>query len=320
MNSMAIGSNTFVMLMAGKTSDYSLESIFYTIRRVGDLSDVSSRGYKAILYLNDNVCLKGGYGLTVDGNTSSPTIEENTIRIGENSAIALSKTATEQSLQNGRNLAAISFSGRGGSYQDDGTIKFSSTSRIILDSIVIKSGSIFRIFSDYSTYINESDSTKNYIIVQSINGNFKTTVNRMGNLLGKGWTDYSYGDGSDLDIPGSNNPGTTPPSNTDSGNSGITTPSNPDSGNPGSTPPQAIQILVTQIQVQATTAMPITQELTLQAHLITAMPVTQVPPLQAHLITATSQVIQAIPPSQAYQVYQVQVLSMRPSQEVITLT
>lgn len=231
MNSMAIGSNTFVMLMAGKTSDYSLESIFYTIRRVGDLSDVSSRGYKAILYLNDNVCLKGGYGLTVDGNTSSPTIEENTIRIGENSAISLSKTATEQSLQNGRNLAAISFSGRGGSYQDDGTIKFSSTSRIILDSIVIKSGSIFRIFSDYSTYINESDSTKNYIIVQSINGNFKTTVNRMGNLLGKGWTDYSYGDGSDLDIPGSNNPGTTPPSNTDSGNPGSTPPSNPDSGN-----------------------------------------------------------------------------------------
>lgn len=231
MNSMAIGSNTFVMLRAGTTSDYSLESIFSTIRRVGDLSNVPSRGYKAILYLNDNVCLKGGYGLTVDGNTSSPTIEENTIRIGENSAIALSKTATEQSLQNGRNLAAISFSGRGGSYQDDGTIKFTSTSRIILDSNVIKAGSIFRIFSDYSTYINESDSTKNYIIVQSINGNFKTTVNRMGNLLGKGWTDYSYGDGSDLDTPGSNNPGTTPPSNPDSGNQGITPPSNPDSGN-----------------------------------------------------------------------------------------
>lgn len=92
----------------------------------------------------------------------------------------------------------------------------------------------------------------------------------------------------------------------DTGNTTPSTPSNPDSGNT--------------IQVQATTAMPITQELTLQAHLTTAMPVTQVPPLQAHLITATSQVIQAIPPSQAYQVYQAQVLSMRPSQEVITLT
>ena len=237
MNSMAIGSNTFVMLRAGTTSDYSLESIFSTIRRVGDLSNVPSRGYKAILYLNDNVCLKGGYGLTVDGNTSSPTIEENTIRIGENSAIALSKTATEQSLQNGRNLAAISFSGRGGSYQDDGTIKFTSTSRIILDSNVIKAGSIFRIFSDYSTYINESDSTKNYIIVQSINGNFKTTVNRMGNLLGKGWTDYSYGDGSDLDTPGSNNPGTTPPSNPDSGNTNPGTGDNGNAGNAGANTP-----------------------------------------------------------------------------------
>lgn len=238
----AVGANSFVMLNADKSSDGGLDlTHLSTIQRLGGLSNIPGQGYNAILYINDFISINGGYGITVDGNTSNPTVEVDTLRIGDNSAIVLSKELTEKSLQGGGSVAAIRYNDLHYSGGNGFTVKVSSNSRIIIDSTAIKAGSVFRIFDGYTTFINESDSTKNYVIVQSVNGNFKTTLNRT-HYNERGYTDITNGD-FDFDT-GNTTPST--PSNPDSGNTnpgtgdngnadnaGTNTPSTPDNGNAG---------------------------------------------------------------------------------------
>lgn len=163
----------------------------------------STPKFKSILYVYDNLGVSSNVGITVDGTTSNPSVTAGVIRIGENSAIALSSDVTQRALKTGDDRAAIQF---------DGILTYTDSSKILLNSTSLRDGSILHLFKG-TVVKNEAGDNAADLAVESVNGNFRTTI-RNGE-----WTGYTRTD----PVSGNNSSSTTTPNNGNQGSSGAGT-------------------------------------------------------------------------------------------------
>lgn len=159
--------------------------------------------FKSILYVYDNLGVSSNVGITVDGTTSNPSVTAGVIRIGENSAIALSSDVTQRALKTGDDKAAIQF---------DGKLTYTDSSKILLNSTRLRDGSVLHLFKG-TVVKNEAGDNAADLAVESVNGNFRTTI-RNGE-----WTGYTRTD----PVSGNNSSSTTTPNNGNQGSSGAGT-------------------------------------------------------------------------------------------------
>ena len=266
---MAIGPNTVVVIGFDKDNETESYLSFTTnmLKRIGGLSNVTGQGYNAVLYIKtDGIFLGDKGGLTIDGSEANPTVTKGTLRIGPNSAIVLSKETTQSATVKERSDMYSARPVFRAPFYPTPVLEYSDSSRIILDSTAIKAGSRFRIHSGF--YIRNTDGEyAGNLVVQSVNGNFKTYLINGTGGLGTGETDLkdvkhtrpndtatpkpndpSIGTGGNDDnsnIPGSgiskpNEGGNSKPNtpNTgDTGSIGTTTPGTGDSANGGNSKP-----------------------------------------------------------------------------------
>ena len=162
----------------------------------------STPKFKSILYVYDNLGVSPNVGITVDGTTSNPSVTAGVIRIGENSAIALSSDVTQRALKTGDDRAAIQF---------DGKLTYTDSSKILLNSTRLRDGSILHLFKG-TVVKNEAGDSAADLAVESVNGNFRTSI-RNGE-----WTGYTR-----TDPVSGNNSSTTNPDNGNQGSSGAGT-------------------------------------------------------------------------------------------------
>lgn len=162
----------------------------------------STPKFKSILYVYDNLGVSSNVGITVDGTTSNPSVTAGVIRIGENSAIALSSDVTQRALKTGDDKAAIQF---------DGKLTYTDSSKILLNSTRLRDGSVLHLFKG-TVVKNEAGDNAADLAVESVNGNFRTTI-RNGE-----WTGYTR-----TDPVSGNNSSPTPPNNGNQGSSGAGT-------------------------------------------------------------------------------------------------
>lgn len=163
----------------------------------------STPKFKSILYVYDNLGVSSNVGITVDGTTSNPSVTAGVIRIGENSAIALSSDVTQRALKTGDDKAAIQF---------DGKLTYTDSSKILLNSTRLRDGSVLHLFKG-TVVKNEAGDNAADLAVESVNGNFRTTI-RNGE-----WTGYTRTD----PVSGNNSSSTTTPNNGNQGSSGAGT-------------------------------------------------------------------------------------------------
>lgn len=163
----------------------------------------STPKFKSILYVYDNLGVSSNVGITVDGTTSNPSVTAGVIRIGENSAIALSSDVTQRALKTGDDKAAIQF---------DGKLTYTDSSKILLNSTILRDGSVLHLFKG-TVVKNEAGDNAADLAVESVNGNFRTTI-RNGE-----WTGYTRTD----PVSGNNSSSTTTPNNGNQGSSGAGT-------------------------------------------------------------------------------------------------
>ena len=173
----------------------------------------STPKFKSILYVYDNLGVSSNVGITVDGTTSNPSVTAGVIRIGENSAIALSSDVTQRALKTGDDKAAIQF---------DGKLTYTDSSKILLNSTRLRDGSVLHLFKG-TVVKNEAGDNAADLAVESVNGNFRTTI-RNGE-----WTGYTRTD----PVSGNNSSSTTTPNNGNQGSSGAGTGSSGTSTNGG---------------------------------------------------------------------------------------
>lgn len=163
----------------------------------------STPKFKSILYVYDNLGVSSNVGITVDGTTSNPSVTAGVIRIGENSAIALSSDVTQRALKTGDDKAAIQF---------DGKLTYTDSSKILLNSTRLRDGAVLHLFKG-TVVKNEAGDNAADLAVESVNGNFRTTI-RNGE-----WTGYTRTD----PVSGNNSSSTTTPNNGNQGSSGAGT-------------------------------------------------------------------------------------------------
>ena len=145
----------------------------------------STPKFKSILYVYDNLGVSSNVGITVDGTTSNPSVTAGVIRIGENSAIALSSDVTQRALKTGDDKAAIQF---------DGKLTYTDSSKILLNSTRLRDGSVLHLFKG-TVVKNEAGDNAADLAVESVNGNFRTTI-RNGEWTGYTRTDPVSGNNS----------------------------------------------------------------------------------------------------------------------------
>lgn len=147
----------------------SLESAKANIASAGGLSQT---GTTAMLYLNKPLMIGLNQGVVVDGTSDGiASAEQNTLTLGENSALVLSKTVTDNATyQDGVTpTAALSFSGLG-------TVKYTNTSKVLLDTPSVRVGARIKVFNNVSSVENVAGASGDNLTVQSVNGNFKTYI------------------------------------------------------------------------------------------------------------------------------------------------
>lgn len=184
----------------------------------------STPKFKSILYVYDNLGVSSNVGITVDGTTSNPSVTAGVIRIGENSAIALSSDVTQRALKTGDDRAAIQF---------DGKLTYTDSSKILLNSTRLRDGSILHLFKG-TVVKNEAGDSAADLAVESVNGNFRTSI-RNGEWTGYTRTDPVSGNNSSPTTPngnqGSSGAGTgTGSTGTNNPNAGTTTSGNASTG------------------------------------------------------------------------------------------
>ena len=162
----------------------------------------STPKFKSILYVYDNLGVSSNVGITVDGTTSNPSVTAGVIRIGENSAIALSSDVTQRALKTGDDRAAIQFEGK---------LTYTDSSKILLNSTRLRDGSILHLFKG-TVVKNEAGDSAADLAVESVNGNFRTSI-RNGE-----WTGYTRTD----PVSGNNSSPTTPNNGNSTSNGGNT--------------------------------------------------------------------------------------------------
>lgn len=156
----------------------------------------STPKFKSILYVYDNLGVSSNVGITVDGTTSNPSVTAGVIRIGENSAIALSSDVTQRALKTGDDRAAIQF---------DGKLTYTDSSKILLNSTRLRDGSILHLFKG-TVVKNEAGDSAADLAVESVNGNFRTSI-RNGEWTGYTRTDPVSGNNSSPTTPNNGNQG-----------------------------------------------------------------------------------------------------------------
>lgn len=185
----------------------------------------STPKFKSILYVYDNLGVSSNVGITVDGTTSNPSVTEGVIRIGENSAIALSSDVTQRALKTGDDRAAIQF---------DGKLTYTDSSKILLNSTRLRDGSILHLFKG-TVVKNEAGDSAADLAVESVNGNFRTSI-RNGEWTGYTRTDPVSGNNSSPTTPNNGNQGSsgagtgTGSTGTNNPNAGTTTSGNASTG------------------------------------------------------------------------------------------
>lgn len=199
----AIGANS-ALVIGMPQSEYGFNYAL-PAARVAVLGGPTSSNpkFKSILYVYDNLGVSSNVGITVDGTTSNPSVTAGVIRIGENSAIALSSDVTQRALKTGDDRAAIQF---------DGKLIYTDSSKILLNSTSLRDGSILHLFKG-TVVKNEAGDNAADLAVESVNGNFRTTI-RNGE-----WTGYTRTD----PVSGNNSSSTTTPNNGNQGSSGAGT-------------------------------------------------------------------------------------------------
>lgn len=181
----------------------------------------STPKFKSILYVYDNLGVSSNVGITVDGTTSNPSVTAGVIRIGENSAIALSSDVTQRALKTGDDRAAIQF---------DGILTYTDSSKILLNSTRLRDGSILHLFKG-TVVKNEAGDSAADLAVESVNGNFRTSI-RNGEWTGYTRTDPVSGNNSSPTTPNNGNQGSsgagtgTGSTGTNNPNAGTTTSGN----------------------------------------------------------------------------------------------
>lgn len=185
----------------------------------------STPKFKSILYVYDNLGVSSNVGITVDGTTSNPSVTAGVIRIGENSAIALSSDVTQRALKTGDDRAAIQF---------DGKLTYTDSSKILLNSTRLRDGSILHLFKG-TVVKNEAGDSAADLAVESVNGNFRTSI-RNGEWTGYTRTDPVSGNNSSPTTPNNGNQGSsgagtgTGSTGTNNPNAGSTTSGNASTG------------------------------------------------------------------------------------------
>lgn len=185
----------------------------------------STPKFKSILYVYDNLGVSSNVGITVDGTTSNPSVTAGVIRIGENSAIALSSDVTQRALKTGDDKAAIQF---------DGKLTYTDSSKILLNSTRLRDGSVLHLFKG-TVVKNEAGDNAADLAVESVNGNFRTTI-RNGEWTGYTRTDPVSGNNSSPTTPNNGNQGSsgagtgTGSTGTNNPNAGTTTSGNVSTG------------------------------------------------------------------------------------------
>lgn len=172
----------------------------------------STPKFKSILYVYDNLGVSSNVGITVDGTTSNPSVTAGVIRIGENSAIALSSDVTQRALKTGDDKAAIQF---------DGKLTYTDSSKILLNSTRLRDGSVLHLFKG-TVVKNEAGDNAADLAVESVNGNFRTTI-RNGEWTGYTRTDPVSGNNSSPTTPNNGNQGSSG-AGTGTGSTGTNTP------------------------------------------------------------------------------------------------
>lgn len=190
----------------------------------------STPKFKSILYVYDNLGVSSNVGITVDGTTSNPSVTAGVIRIGENSAIALSSDVTQRALKTGDDRAAIQFEGK---------LTYTDSSKILLNSTRLRDGSILHLFKG-TVVKNEAGDSAADLAVESVNGNFRTSI-RNGEWTGYTRTDPVSGNNSSPTTPNNGNQGSsgagtgTGSTGTNNTNAGTTTGGNTTAGGNAST-------------------------------------------------------------------------------------
>ena len=185
----------------------------------------STPKFKSILYVYDNLGVSSNVGITVDGTTSNPSVTAGVIRIGENSAIALSSDVTQRALKTGDDRAAILFYGK---------LTYTDSSKILLNSTRLRDGSILHLFKG-TVVKNEAGDSAADLAVESVNGNFRTSI-RNGEWTGYTRTDPVSGNNSSPTTPNNGNQGSsgagtgTGSTGTNNPNAGTTTSGNVSTG------------------------------------------------------------------------------------------
>lgn len=185
----------------------------------------STPKFKSILYVYDNLGVSSNVGITVDGTTSNPSVTAGVIRIGENSAIALSSDVTQRALKTGDDFAAILFYGK---------LTYTDSSKILLNSTRLRDGSILHLFKG-TVVKNEAGDSAADLAVESVNGNFRTSI-RNGEWTGYTRTDPVSGNNSSPTTPNNGNQGSsgagtgTGSTGTNNPNAGTTTSGNVSTG------------------------------------------------------------------------------------------
>lgn len=172
----------------------------------------STPKFKSILYVYDNLGVSSNVGITVDGTTSNPSVTAGVIRIGENSAIALSSDVTQRALKTGDDRVAIQF---------DGILTYTDSSKILLNSTRLRDGSILHLFKG-TVVKNEAGDSAADLAVESVNGNFRTSI-RNGEWTGYTRTDPVSGNNSSPTTPNNGNQGSSG-AGTGTGSTGTNTP------------------------------------------------------------------------------------------------
>lgn len=172
----------------------------------------STPKFKSILYVYDNLGVSSNVGITVDGTTSNPSVTAGVIRIGENSAIALSSDVTQRALKTGDDRAAIQF---------NGILTYTDSSKILLNSTRLRDGSILHLFKG-TVVKNEAGDSAADLAVESVNGNFRTSI-RNGEWTGYTRTDPVSGNNSSPTTPNNGNQGSSG-AGTGTGSTGTNTP------------------------------------------------------------------------------------------------
>jgi hypothetical protein len=227
----AIGANSALVIGMPQSEygfNYALPAARVAVLGGPTLS--STPKFKSILYVYDNLGVSSNVGITVDGTTSNPSVTAGVIRIGENSAIALSSDVTQRALKTGDDRAAIQFEGK---------LTYTDSSKILLNSTRLRDGSILHLFKG-TVVKNEAGDSAADLAVESVNGNFRTSI-RNGEWTGYTRTDPVSGNNSSPTTPNNGNQGSsgagtgTGSTGTNNTNAGTTTGGNTTAGGNAST-------------------------------------------------------------------------------------